>query len=51
MEEVKGNQKDDREELAKNFPGLSIPNKANAEEIELDFDFEAMIETKMEESK
>lgn len=39
-----------KDALAKSFPGLSIPNK-NQEEIELDFDFEAMIDNKMEESK
>jgi len=50
-EETKSEAKPVKEELAKNFPGLSIPNKTNKEEIELDFDFEAIIETKLEESK
>lgn len=49
-EEVKNANQPAKESLAKNFPGLSIPNK-NQEEIELDFDFEAIIETKLEESK
>jgi hypothetical protein len=43
VEEVKNSNQPAKESLAKNFPGLSIPNKTNQEEIELDFDFEAII--------
>jgi hypothetical protein len=34
--------------LAKHFPGLSIPNKPNSEEIELDLDFDAILNVKEE---